>query len=114
MHKPESAPLLVKVLGGAAIALCTALGACSDSNGVTPDCTFNVDENGIHAKSDGCEKFSPCLDKNGNPQDAHKCCVDDKGAALTGDDLATCLFGYGAGEPPTTSGGTGGGDGGTN
>jgi hypothetical protein len=103
MQKPELAPLLVKVLGATAIALCAALGACSGSNGVTPDCKLNVDENGIHADPDGCEQFAPCLDKNGKQQDAHKCCVDDKGQELTGDNLAVCLFGYGAGPAPTPS-----------
>jgi len=114
MQNPSSASLFVKILGGAALAACAALGACSGTNGVTPDCKVNVDENGIHADPDGCEQFAPCLDGNGKQQDASKCCLDDKGDPLTGDSLAVCLFGYGAGPPPTSStsssgtGGTGG------
>lgn len=109
MQNPRFASLLVKVLGGTAIALGVALGACGGVTGVTPDCTYNVDENGIKATKDGCEAFAVC-DKA--PNDPSKCCVDSKGNALTGDNLATCLFGYGAGPAPTTSSSSGGGTGG--
>jgi len=106
---------LVKVLAAAALAAVAGLGACSTVEGVTPDCTFNLVNGGINATSNGCEKFAVC-DKD--PQNPAACCVDDKGQPLTGSALDDCLYGYGAGGPPSTStstgtGGTGGGIGGS-
>jgi hypothetical protein len=104
MRTPRTVPSpVVKLLAGTLLAACGAIAACSGSNGVNADCTFNVTAEGIVAMPDGCEQFAPCLDKNGNVQAATKCCVDDKGDALAGDALATCLFGYGAGAAPTSS-----------
>ncbi|MFT3773588.1 MAG: hypothetical protein QM820_50070 [Minicystis sp.] len=122
MRTPRSAPLVVKILAGTLLAACGVIAACSGTNGVTPDCEFNVGANGIEPNPNGCEQFAPCLDKNGNRQDASKCCVDGNDNPLTGDALALCLFGYGAGPAPTTSassssssssGGTGGAGGGS-
>jgi hypothetical protein len=101
--RPE-AKLVVKVLAAAAIAACAALAACSTVVGTTPDCTYNLDGGSIQNIPNGCEQFAPCLDKDGNEQDPHACCVDSSGMPLTGTDLATCLYGYGAGPAPTTGG----------
>ena len=106
----------------------SAMGACSSPDGMTPMCTFNVDDSGIVAQDGGCEGFALCVGKDGGQQPAKMCCVDDTsdaGAPLTGDALAQCLYGYGEGPPPgstssssasSSSGGTGGvgdaGDGG--
>ena len=116
MRTPRSvASLVVKILAGTLLAACGAIAACSTTVGVTPECTDNVDQNGINPVDGGCQGFAPCLDDAGKVHSASYCCVDTKGNPLTGDALATCLFSYGEGTAPTTSsssGGTGGGGGG--
>ena len=95
---------LASVLAGLLGAV--SLGACSGTDGTTPDCTPNVDKNGIHAVKDGCEQFAVC---EADPSHPATCCKD-------ADDMAACLFGFGVGSAPTTgstgSGGGGGGSGG--
>ena len=117
MAKPSTSLFVTALAAAPFLVLGAALSvtaACSDPDGVTPDCTFNVNSDGIEATDNGCEGFALCLDDSGNKQSASACCVDDKGKPLTGDTLASCLYGYGEGTP-TGSGGSGGsgGTGGT-
>ncbi|APR83529.1 Hypothetical protein A7982_08878 [Minicystis rosea] len=106
----------MKILAGTLLAACASIAACSTVTGVTPDCEYNVDENGIKAVDGGCQGVAPCVDAKGNAQPASACCVDSKGEPLTGDTLAACLYSYGEGPAPTTSSssssGGGGGSGG--
>jgi hypothetical protein len=74
--------------------------ACADPDGTTPTCVQDVGEAGYVATQGGCSEFALCLDDAGTPQgtvaDIVKvCCPADAG------DQAACLFGYGAGPPPT-------------
>ena len=77
------------------------LAACTGYQGQTPTCTFNVGPNGIIPEDSGCEQFAVCT---ANPSNPAECCVDSSGNALTGQDLVSCLNGYGAGTP--TDGGS--------
>jgi hypothetical protein len=86
-----SSAILVVFLASAGAAVAVAIGACADPDTQTPTCTPNVDEGGIfHAVDGGCEQFAQC-----DLGPASACCTDDDGGALTGNDLATCLYGYG-------------------
>jgi hypothetical protein len=96
-----ASPLIVKISAACALAALAAIAACTGVEGVTPTCTFNLGGSGVVPSADGCEQFAPCLDKNGNAQDASKCCVDKNGTALTGCDLFVCLYSYGTKPDPT-------------
>jgi hypothetical protein len=85
MHLPPRA-LLVTLLAVAA----SAVAACTSSDGQSPSCTPNVDQNGIHPVDGGCDQFPVCDKPN-----VADCCVNDDGGALTGNDLATCRHGFG-------------------
>ena len=89
---------LVKPLACALVAF-VAFGACSDSAGTTPDCTFNVDSAGIHPLDGGCEQYPVC-----DAGDPVNCCPD-------GGDMAACLaaFGVGVGDAGAGGGSTGSG-----
>ena len=102
-------------LFAAALLLASALfAACSGSEGVTPECNYNVDDRGVDADPNGCEQFAVCSKA---PNDPAKCCTNSKGEQLEGDSLATCLYGFGvipdAGTGGTGTGGTGTGGTGT-
>lgn len=73
-----------------AAAILGAIGACTSTSSQTPSCVENVDQTGIHPVADGCEGFAVC--PSGAPS---TCCQDGDGGALTGNNLATCLYGYG-------------------
>jgi hypothetical protein len=91
-HPPAASALLAVFLAGAAAAMALAIGACADPDTQTPTCVPNVDQTGVHVVANGCEAFPTCTVGNGA---ASNCCVQDGGAPLTGNDLATCLYGYG-------------------
>lgn len=90
------------------------LGACATETGVTPDCTPNLDANGVNTSvPNGCTGFAVCAE---NPSKPAVCCREadvngGKGPAYTGEKLAFCLLSYGIGEPTsaasTTSSGSG-------
>ena len=80
----------VKLFAGALFVLSALFAACSGPEGVTPECTYNVGDAGVYADPEGCEQFAVC--SKGDPI---KCCTDSKGKTLTGDSLATCLYGFG-------------------
>ncbi len=96
------------------------LGACATETGVTPECTPNVDANGVNpGVTNGCAGSAICAE---NPSNPAVCCREadadgGKGAAYTGDKLSFCLLSYGVGAPTsgsgtsTTSSGTGAGGG---
>jgi uncharacterized membrane protein YgcG len=111
MRKPW---MLVTVFAAALFlgAALSAMGACSSPDGVTPDCQFNVGGNGIVPAMNGCEGFAPCV-VDGGVRPAKECCVDDKGAPLTGDALNVCLAGYGVPAMGTTGSSSSGGGGAT-
>ncbi len=75
----RSAAPLVRAL---AIAVLTALpiaqiGACSGETGVTPNCTPNIDENGIQTDvENGCTGFAICA---ANPANPKVCCTSADG-----------------------------------
>lgn len=99
------------------------IGACTSESGVTPNCVNDIESTGIKPGVDGgCTGFAVCA---GHESDPAFCCKAADGKKFTGDELALCLFAYGAGLPPTTaaatsssssgsssSTGTGGADGG--
>jgi hypothetical protein len=86
---PSASPILL--LAGSAAAALVAIGACATPDTQTPTCTPNVDQYGEHAIDGGCENFAICT--LGPPA---VCCTNGDGGALTGNDLANCLYGYGA------------------
>jgi hypothetical protein len=57
---------------------------------VTPTCDDNVDDGGMLLDPNGCAQFAAC--PSGAPA---TCCVNADGGPLTGNDLASCLYGYG-------------------
>jgi hypothetical protein len=83
-------PILVSLLAGAAATVAVVIGACADPDTQTPSCVDNVDQYGEHPATNGCEGFATC--PSGAPA---TCCMADAGVPLTGNDLATCLHGYG-------------------
>ena len=85
-------PILVLVLAGAAATVALVIGACTDPDTQTPTCDNNVNANGIYARTPTGATGSPSAAPTGAPS---TCCVDADGGALTGNDLATCLHGYG-------------------
>lgn len=91
LSAPSASPLLVMILTGAAASGLVAIGACANPDSQTPSCTPNVDRYGEHAIDSGCESFPTC--SLGPPA---ACCTNADGGALTGNELADCLFGYGA------------------
>ena len=95
MPLPSAAKLLTVVLAGAVTAAVVAGGACGGSDGITPTCTYNVDDAGniLPDPDGGCVQFLTCNVGDGN---AANCCLDADGGTLTGSDLANCLYGYGA------------------
>jgi hypothetical protein len=85
--------VLIPLLAGAAATVALAIGACSNPDTQSPNCHSNVNANGLYADPNDnmtCYGFAAC--PSGEPS---TCCVDDNGAPLTGNDLATCLHGYG-------------------
>jgi hypothetical protein len=89
-----SAKLLAVLSAGAVTVAVIAFSACSGSDGITPTCTYNVDDAGnIEPSANGCIQFASCEVGNGDPAN---CCVDADGGPLVGADLADCLYGYGA------------------
>ncbi len=88
--RTSASSLLRAILAGTAAAMISAIGACTTTNTQTPSCTENVGEAGIEPIDGGCEGFAVCT--LGPPS---ACCVDSDGGALTGSDLANCLYGYG-------------------
>jgi len=104
--RTSASSLLLTMLAGAAAVMISATGACTSSTTWTPVCTENVSQDGIQIVDGGCEGFATC--PLGPPA---ACCVDADGGALTGSDLADCLYGYGGG--PSNGGGSGGGDAGS-
>jgi hypothetical protein len=88
---PSTSPILLTLLAGAAAAVLVEIGACATPDTQTPTCTPNVDQHGEHALDGGCESFAICA--LGPPM---ACCTNGDGGALTGNDLANCLYGYGA------------------
>jgi hypothetical protein len=91
MRKPAPVALFVLTLASALGAL---FAACADPDTQTPTCVNNVGANGLVATDGGCEGFASCV-VNGNVAPASQCCVGDGGVPLTGNDLETCLFGFG-------------------
>jgi hypothetical protein len=76
-------PILIPLLAGAAATVALAIGACANPDTQSPTaCT-----SGPYGL---CEGFAVCAS---GP--ASTCCVDADGGALTGNDLYTCLYGYG-------------------
>lgn len=101
----------VKLLAGFLLVMGASIAACSSLEAVTPSCTYNVDEDGMHKVDNGCEGFAVCEKA---PNDPTQCCVDSKGKTLTGSALETCLFGYGAASiSSSSSSSSGGGSGGS-
>jgi len=102
------APLFRALALTALIALPLALfGACATEDAVTSTCLYDITEAGITPGVDGgCTGFAICRDVAGNPAKASVCCKDANGKSLTGDALATCLFGYGEGPAPSTAAAT--------
>jgi hypothetical protein len=98
MPTPSVATLLTTILAGTLTAAVVAIGACSESDGVTPTCTYNVDDAGnVDPTSNGCVQFPTCYDDAGVPQAPASCCVyPGDGGPYVGSDLANCLYGYGA------------------
>jgi hypothetical protein len=89
-----SAKLLAVLFAGAVTVAVGAFSACSESDGITPTCTYNINDAGVIVPNgNGCTQFASCNVGNGDPAN---CCVDADGGALTGADLADCLYGYGA------------------
>lgn len=84
--------LVAKLFAGAALTIGALIAACSGPEGVTPECTYNVGENGVYFDPEGCEQFAVCSKA---PDDPAKCCTDSKNKPLTGDALTECLYGYG-------------------
>lgn len=95
----------LKILAGILLVVGASIGACSSAPGVTPSCTYNVDENGLQAIDGGCEGFAVCKKA---PSDPIQCCLDEEDKTLKGEALSACLSGYGV-----SSGAGGGGSGGT-
>jgi hypothetical protein len=91
MPAPPASPILFAISAAVVGALLVANGACNTTGGQTPDCIPNVDARGVHAIDGGCEQFPTCPANASNPA---ACCTDG-GAALTGSDLAICLYNYG-------------------
>jgi hypothetical protein len=83
---------LVKLFAPALLVSGALFAACSGSEGVTPDCNYNVGERGVYFDEDGCERFAVCSKA---PNDPAKCCTDSKGKPLTDSALTTCLYGFG-------------------
>jgi hypothetical protein len=83
-------PILVSFLAGAAATVAVVIGACANPDTQSPTCIDNVDQYGAHPVDGGCEGFATC--PSGAPA---TCCMADAGVPLTGNDLATCLHGYG-------------------
>ena len=88
---PSASPILLMILTGAAAAVLVEIAACATPDSQTPSCIPNVDQEGEHAIDGGCETFPTC--PLGPPA---ACCTSADGGALTGNDLADCLYGYGA------------------
>ena len=88
---PSASPSLIKILAGAAAAVLVEIGACTTPATQTPACIPNVNQYGEHAIDGGCENFAIC--SLGPPE---ACCTNPDGGALTGNDLANCLYGFGA------------------
>src|SRR5580700_3581240 len=92
----------------APFALALALGsllaagvACSDPEGTTPTCVQDEGAEGYVATDGGCSEFALCMDDAGNTQSTiasiiRVCCPADGGESQ-----AACLYGYGAGPPPS-------------
>jgi|HubBroStandDraft_6_1064221.scaffolds.fasta_scaffold102645_3 hypothetical protein len=122
MPTPSAAKLLATIFAGAVSAAVVAAGACSSTGGVTPTCTYNVDDAGnIDPSATGCVQFATCYDDAGNAAAPATCCVyPGDGGPYVGSDLANCLYGYGAcpmiqtddAGNSTCDGGPGGGTGG--
>jgi hypothetical protein len=91
MRTPSNPHLLRLALGAIVASVFAAFVACADPDTQTPTCVPNVGEAGINSTiANGCEQFAVC--EMGPPA---ACCVNADGGALTGNDLATCLHGYG-------------------
>jgi hypothetical protein len=90
MRKPAPARIIVLTLASA-IALVFA--ACANPDTQTPTCVNNVGDAGLMNVDGGCEGFAICIGSNGHATAAVNCCVGDAGA-FTGNDLATCLYGF--------------------
>src|SRR5215470_9505059 len=88
MPSPSRLLLATCIAGAAAVAVAAA--ACANPDTYSPNCNPNVDENGVHPDPNGCDQLPAC-----NQPKVSDCCVDAKGAALKGNDLAACLHGYG-------------------
>ena len=83
-----------RTLGVFFAAVLVGLAACSNDQGQTPSCDFNVGRNGIIPDDSGCEQFAVCA---ASPSDPTQCCVD-------AGDRNQCLYGYGVAAP--TDGGS--------
>src|SRR5580693_2425655 len=78
--EPRTFRVFLVLLGGAALGgTLAAVGACTDSDGVTPTCDDNVDDGGMLLDPNGCAQFAAC--PSGAPA---TCCVNADGGPLTG------------------------------
>lgn len=96
MRLPASSLLLTMITAttvALSFAFAVSAGGCSDPTTLTPICTENVDQDGIHPVAGGCEGFAVCAV---NPSSPAACCVTADGGALPDSDRASCLYGYGA------------------
>jgi hypothetical protein len=92
MPTPSAAKIFTTILAGSILAGVAAVGACGSSGAITPTCDYNIDDAGnIRPDPNPCVQFASC--DLGEPS---ACCVDADGGPLTGNDLANCLYGYGA------------------
>jgi hypothetical protein len=84
------------ILAVFATSVAAAIAACANPDTLTPSCNPNVDKNGIKPPvADSCTMFAACYLRDGAAGTPAQCCVDDGGAPLTGNDLNTCLYGFG-------------------
>jgi hypothetical protein len=94
---PRTSRALLVLLGGALFSALAAGAACSDTNGVTPMCDNNITDagadSGLCPDPNGCYMFATCA---ASPSSPAACCVGPDGGPLGGNDLASCLYGYGA------------------
>ncbi len=97
MRKLAPSPIAVRILVVAASSALVAIGACANPDTQTPACNDNVKSFGVDPSvTNGCEGFAPCsLPPLQGGSQASGCCVDADGGALSGNDLASCLHGYG-------------------
>jgi hypothetical protein len=88
--------LPILILGVFAASVAAAIAACANPDTLTPMCDSNVSEAGIlPPNANSCTQFAACYLKDGAPGTAAQCCVSADGGPFVGNDLASCLYGFG-------------------